>query len=119
MSQASRWLSVDRKSSDYAVIPVVREIANILVLSVSGGNIAMENASSHTDTIPYAAGMMIIVQTKISTTFPQCCKTVYNQSTFFRNSKSMLGHIDKLHHVSTVPLNFEPMLAVSNTVLVV
>ena len=29
-----------------------------------------------------------------------------------------LGHIDELHFVSTVPLNFVPMSVISNTVLV-
>ena len=39
------------------------------------------------------------------------------QSTYCRN-QCYLGHINKLLHVSTVPFNFVPMSAVSNTVLV-
>ena len=39
------------------------------------------------------------------------------RSTYCRN-QCYLGHINKLLHVSTVPFNFVPMSAVSNTVLV-
>lgn len=45
-----------RTSGDCEVIPTVREIANILGLSVSRGNIVLENAASYTDTIPYGRG---------------------------------------------------------------
>ena len=43
-------------SSDYAVIPMVREIANILGQPVPRGNIVLENDASDTDTIPYGHG---------------------------------------------------------------
>ena len=42
-----------RTSADYAVIPLVREIANILGQSVPRSNIEAENDASDTDTIPY------------------------------------------------------------------
>ena len=45
-----------RTTANYAVIPVVREIANILVQSVSRSNIVVENDASDTDTIPYGIG---------------------------------------------------------------
>ena len=44
---------VCRTSADYAVIPLVREIANILGQSVPRSNIEAENDASDTDTIPY------------------------------------------------------------------
>ena len=43
-------------SADYAVIPMVREIANILGQSVPRSNIEVENDASDTDTIPYGRG---------------------------------------------------------------
>ncbi|XP_078364296.1 uncharacterized protein LOC144648667 [Oculina patagonica] len=42
-----------RTTADYAVIPVVRKIANILRQSVSRSSIVVENGASDTDTIPY------------------------------------------------------------------
>ena len=42
--------------ADYAVIPLVREIANILGQSVPRSNIEAENDASDTDTIPYGRG---------------------------------------------------------------
>ena len=45
-----------RTSADYAVIPLVREIANILGQSVPRSNIEAENDASDTDTIPYGRG---------------------------------------------------------------
>ena len=45
-----------RTSDDYAVIPMVREIANILGQSVLRGNITVEYDASDTDTIPYGRG---------------------------------------------------------------
>ena len=43
-------------SADYAVISVVREIANILGQSVPRSNIEVENDASDSDTIPYGRG---------------------------------------------------------------
>ena len=45
-----------RTGADYAVIPLVREIANILGHSVPGSNIEVENDASDTDTFPYGRG---------------------------------------------------------------
>ena len=45
-----------RTSADYAVIPMVPEIANILGQSVPRSNIAVENDASDTDTILYGRG---------------------------------------------------------------
>jgi len=45
-----------RTSADYAVIPVLREIANIYGQSVPKGNIAVENDASDSDTIPDGRG---------------------------------------------------------------
>ena len=47
---------LSRTSADYAVIPLVQEIANILGQSVPRSNIEAENNASDTDTIPYGCG---------------------------------------------------------------
>ena len=47
---------LSRTSADYAVIPMVRQIANILDQSVPRSNIHVENDASDTDTIPYGRG---------------------------------------------------------------